>query len=393
MKRAFTFIYIALFCAILLVPGVMWISGIQETRKSFENRKLAKLPTFNIARLDPFPVQFDSCFNDHFPIRNSLIYSMNYVEARFYNKSPQPNLVLVGTDGWLYPGGDEFEFVIGQKGISDTMISLIIAELNSRYEECQKLGAEFRVVIVPAKSTLYPEHLPLHYQMGEWENPMQRILRRSTLECKAPILYLLDSLKKHKSEQELYLKTDTHWNDAGAYYGYRSIMNWIYPADAQKKLVPIDFSTCTVSTNLGNLSAMLGLGDYWRDSMRVVKFNQTDLNVYDRYPEDYPCDTVRFNYCWEYELAFQNTDTTLPGLLVIRDSFTNRMMRTMLASHFGRTTYIWDYWQHKLNKEIIQKEKPKVVLCIMNERFLLNFAKYPNNEETSGFNYATPKYW
>lgn len=392
MKRAFTIVYIVLFCIVLLIPAFMWLSGIKEGRKFFDNRKPAELPEFNINRLDPYPMKFDSFFNDHFPLRNTSIYSLNYMDAHYFGKSPKPDMVTVGTDGWLFPGGPELQFVLGQQPLSDTMVSMMIAELNERHEFCKANGAEFRLVVVPAKTTLYPEYLPMHYQLGNWISPMEVFMKRATKESKAPILYLLDSLVAQKATHQLYLKADTHWNDEGTYFGYRAIMNWMYPGDQRKKLYQTDFVPIDQWVQAGNFSDMLGMGDYWNDTIRTLAYPGSAV-VHPRDKENYPCDSSWFSYCVDYEIAWQNADTTLPGLLVIRDSFTNQMMQHLLGSHFGRSTFIWDYWQHKLNKEIFLKEKPKVVLCIMNERFLLNLAKYPNKEEKGGANFLRTKYW
>ena len=171
MKKAFSIVYLAVVCSILLTPFVLWITNTEDTRPFFENRARAEMPEFDPAHLDPFPLQFESHFNDYFPYRNSSIFWLNFAETRYFGKSPVATEVTIGEDGWLYPGTRLLPFCLGQEPLTDNMISLMIRELNTRAEICSSIGAEYRVVIVPAKSTLYPEHLPLAYQFTTWKNP------------------------------------------------------------------------------------------------------------------------------------------------------------------------------------------------------------------------------
>ena len=386
MKRLFTLLYILVFCAMLIVPQIMWTFGIKEGRSFMDNRKPAELPGFELTDLDSLPTKYTDFYNDHFPLRNSAIYALNYADARCFAKSPRPSEVTVGQDGWLYPGKVDLDFLTGAEPISDSTVTALIEELNERYEFCKANGAEYRLVVVPSKATLYPEHLPPTIHLDLENIPMSRLLTRSIKECKAPILYLLDSLKKHKAEKELFLRTDTHWNQYGSYFGYQALMKWIYPEISASAIHRLDTLAEQNRIVVGNLSKILGLGNYWNDTLPTIEFHNEGFV----HPTDwglYPCDSAWFSYCHEYSLTWQNQDSTLPGLLVIRDSFTNDLMKKLICSHFGRTTFIWDYWQHKLNKEIVQKEKPKVVIDIMSESYLLRIIEYPNRNEIGGANY------
>jgi len=382
MRKIFLQVYVAVFCCILLTPLAVVLSGKQDPLPFFEKRGLAECPELNVALLDPFPAKFERYFNDHFPYRNSSIQLLNYVDLRYFGKSPVPSEIIVGTDGWLFSGTKDMEFLLGQQPLTDSMITAMIAELNDRYEKCRSIGAEYRLVILPSKVSLYPEHLPLTYRFTKWQFPMEAFMKRCSAECKAPVLYLLDSLRAHKDEQELFYHYDSHWNDAGYYYGYRSIMSWVLTGSDRRQLLDVDLSKPKEALTLpGNYTEMLGMQADQHELFRVPDC-PGDSVVHDRAKEGYPC-RAGFGYCDQYELAYRNTDTTLPGLVVVHDSYTNSNMQRMIAAHFGRSTFIWDYWEHKLNKEILAKEKPDLVLCIMCENFLPNLLKFPNRSETT----------
>lgn len=392
MRNTASAIYIFLFFLILIVPLTMWLLDIKEPYGFFDNRRQASMPEIRIEKLDPVPMQLDSFVNDHFPLRNTSIHTLNYWDARLFGKSPKPDAVIVGVDGWLFGGLPEIEFVSGIKPTNDSLITLLIEELNSRYEFCKENGAEFRLVIIPSKSTLYSEYLPFHYRISQQTSVADRLLERSKNECKAPILYLRDSLMQHKSSHQLYLKSDTHWNDYGAYYGYCSLINWLKTNSECSGFKPVSSVSAGSRIAPGDLSSMLGLGKDWLDTIPLLKCAGKTI-VQSREKANYPCDSSWFSMCEFYELPYATADTSLPSVLVIRDSFANLLFQTLLASHFSRTTFIWDYWQHKLNKEIVLNEKPDVVLCVMNERFLMNPVKYPNSREPGGANFTPMQLW
>jgi hypothetical protein len=114
-----------------------------------------------------------------------------------------------------------------------------------------------------------------------------------------------------------------------------------------------------------NIVEMLGMSSIWKNTFVKLK-PRRPFPLKEGKRMNYPCPPA-FPYGWEYEIPFQNTDTLLPGLMVVRESFTNELFRNLLASHFGRTTYIWDAWEHRLNADIILQEKPKLVLCMIIE--------------------------
>lgn len=385
MKTFFTLLYITLVCCILLTPFVLCISGQEDPRPFFDNRQPAELPEFDIESLDPYPVAFESFFNDHFPYRNSTIHLLNRADLLHFNKSPVPNEVTVGTDGWLYPGKPDMEFLLGQDPLTDEMITAMIAELNDRYEQCKTIGVEYRLVVIPSKVTMYPEHLPLAYQFTQWNFPMDAFMERCVSECDVPVLYLKDSLMVHKKERDLFFRYDSHWTEAGSYFAYRAIMNW-YMGQENESLFTVDLDHPVDELMYsGNYASLLGMTGRWQDAFQTMEC-PGDSVVHQLTGKNYLCDSSWFSYCDQYEITYQNSDSTLPSLLVVRDSYSHPRFQKLLAAHFSRSTFIWDYWQHKLNKEIVCKEKPDVVLCIMCENFLPNLLKFRNRSETGGAN-------
>jgi alginate O-acetyltransferase complex protein AlgJ len=367
--------FIILFSLSLLVPSILHFSGWKEKTISVENKKMASLPVFRMASLDPFPEQYESYFNDHFPGRNSLIFGYTYFSARYLLKSPKPDVVLIGKEGWLYLTNNEQSVYTGSLSFSEAELKKSANEIEYRRMKCLELGSEYRIVIIPSKYTIYPEYLPPGISKCHTVNAVDQLLTYLKTHSAVHVLDLRPELQACKSYGPLYSKGDNHWNGLGVLCAYRALVKWL----AKDYVIPAplsfrDFSIRDTIMYGGNITRMIGMADIWKDHYsKVSPLRQLpEKNVASR---GYPC-PKDFAYCSEYEIQRKNTDTTLPGLFVIRDSFTNPLFRDLLASHFGHTTYIWDKWEHKLNFDLVKKEKPKVVLCMVIESMVDCFENY-----------------
>jgi alginate O-acetyltransferase complex protein AlgJ len=361
--------------SILFAPLIVNLIGITEKKQSSENRKLQELPEFDIKHLDPFPAKFENFFNDHFPFRNTLLSYLFNVQARYFLRSPHPEKVVLGSDEWMFSNNSDLNYVIGNEDFTNGQKDTIINELKRRNDTCKKLGIDYRIIVVPSKPAVYPEYLPYYYSRSK-KDPVTDLINEIKLNTGIPILYLKDFLIQKKASNKLFYKHDTHWNETGTFFGYEAAIYWL--KITYNKIQPISkdyFEMKRIIKNSGNLAEQVGLEGFYIDET-VGFIEKKKLAYRPRNKENYPVWSW-FGYPWEYERAYQNNDSTLPGLMIIRDSYTNDLLQKLMASHFGRTTVIWDYWQHKLNYHLIKAEKPKVVIDIINELFLKNYAIYP----------------
>jgi hypothetical protein len=371
------FCFLVFFCLGLLVPAALHFSGWIEKTISFENKQAAKLPEFKLSFLDPFPSAYESYFNDHFPARNSMVFQYNYVSARYLGKSPKPEMFSVGKSGWLYMANNEENIYTGNLRFSDSELKKSLREIEFRQKKCQELGAEYRIVIVPSKFSVYPEYLPEGLSKYPGSNAVDQLMTYLRDHSTVRVLDLRPELRACKTYGQLYTKGDNHWNGLGVFCAYRALVKWL--AVDYKIPPPLNFNEVSVYDTLiygGNIIRMLGMGAVWKDLYTKVRPLKPlpQINVA---AKGYPCPTA-FGYCSEYEVQRKNRDTTLPAVFVVRESFTNPFFRDLLSAHFGRSTYIWDKWEHRLNLDLVRKEKPKIVLCIVIESMIDCFESYPD---------------
>jgi hypothetical protein len=72
---------------------------------------------------------------------------------------------------------------------------------------------------------------------------------------------------------------------------------------------------------------------------------------------------------------FVNEDQSLPKAIIFRDS-TSDFMVDLLAEHFSSSLFIWH--QGLVYEDIIEREKPDIVLHIIAERFLPQYETVPS---------------
>jgi hypothetical protein len=139
--------------------------------------------------------------------------------------------VIVGTEGWLYYEGSLNDYVgvdiVTSEELNDTSRKLTDRELANvahniflfqSYVESQ--GAQFLFTVAPNKNTLYPEYMPSWYLPSVEPTNLERLV--PFLEAYGVnYLDLTEVLKG--SENPLYLKRDTHWNNKAAYYVYEAV--------------------------------------------------------------------------------------------------------------------------------------------------------------------------
>ena len=86
-------------------------------------------------------------------------------------------------------------------------------------------NVDFLFTVAPNKNTLYPENMPGYYSKKESEERNLEKLTSMISESSLKYCDLLNVLSQ--SEEVLYHKQDSHWNNKGALIAYNSILSSI----------------------------------------------------------------------------------------------------------------------------------------------------------------------
>ncbi|MFH0785734.1 MAG: hypothetical protein V2B20_27820, partial [Pseudomonadota bacterium] len=196
-----------------------------------EKRQLAKFPKFTWTKssLEEWPKLLNEYLNDHFFHREDLVLLNSLPRVKFLHRSTT-FLVLVGEAGWYFLTGDwALHDYLGKSDKTDAETTDAWEKLIAlRQQRLQELGGNYLVAVAPNKESVYPEFLPERIRSRAGTTMLEAFKARMGSSAMADhFLDLGEALVKAKANGRTYFKTDTHWNERGAYFAYRAIIERI----------------------------------------------------------------------------------------------------------------------------------------------------------------------
>jgi alginate O-acetyltransferase complex protein AlgJ len=197
----------------------------------------------------PFPKKFnpgafrdfDEWFADRVGLRYPLIYAGTGLHIGLLRR-PLDRHIFFGRDGWMF-WTDDGETIPATMADSRSRLRFSQPELGrvdaniravrDRFEQC---GIPVFVNVVPNKQTIYGKYL----FSGDVAAPVTRfdaLLRELSGPARSVMIDSRPMMRDAAAAHDpilLYPKTETHWNELGAFYGYRAIMT------ALARSIPID---------------------------------------------------------------------------------------------------------------------------------------------------------
>lgn len=359
------------FVALLILPAIDQRLNITNQPPSSENRPLADEPQFELRQLSNYPEAFENYYNDHFRYRARIVKNYNKLCMGTFNRSPIPDKVIVGKNGWLFMGGDDASIFVGNNLFADEELKRIADEFEYRKKYLANRNCKLYVAFVPSKGRVYDEYMPDYIIRTDtlcYSYQLYQYLKKNT---SVNAIDLYPVLRKEKKNRRIYFKTDNHWNDIGAYVASQAIIREMkkdFPMLPELPFENIKIDSA-LSSSGGIVSAMLAIADevkemeYWIYPVNGWKAIDGKKHPYIK-PESY-----HFNM--EYEHVKAQANSMLPKILVIRDSFGSAFINPFSES-FSKAVYILDNWKYKLNEDIANEEKPDIMLFLIYEPLVKN---------------------
>lgn len=369
--------------------------------QSFENKGAVEAPVFRPDLLDPFPREAEAWFNDRFPWKGLFQRFNAQLQSLTNRRSPLPDLVVVGKDGWLFKGGLQLDLYRGKRRFSPEELRQVTTELITRRDSVRAAGGHYYLAIAPLKHHIYTQFLPDHVRPLNQEYAVRQLynaLRDTDLrfiDLHTPLQnYAAQHPPRHlrprptgptgtgrPSEMpgyhDLYFRTDHHWTVKAGLLATQVILDTLI-ADGLP-LQPIDTSTYNVKSRL--VSGMT--------LARIIGADQNDQDLshtlhHDWKTKDIPRPELpvpdRFPYKTSYVLQRLQTDpaarTRLPSLFVNRESFGENLVLP-ISEHFSSSFFLFDEWKHNLNLKDYQREGGDVYLQLIWEGFIFNLLEVP----------------
>jgi hypothetical protein len=366
LKPMVSGVLVFIFTAIIYFPLFNRVFPLSGQSHLLEKRKMAGKPELRWDGMFQYLNDYTPYYNDHFTFRGDLILVNNLVKVKFFRVSPTPK-VLIGKNGWLFydkPGNrpGTVNYYRSYTPFSVRELEQWKNLLGQRHQWLAARGIHYLFIIVPNKNTIYPEFMPDHIRRVNKKSRMDQLVEYLENQSTVPLLDIRQALKDAKIKYPVYSKTDSHWNDYGAYIAHREIFKYISRYFKEAEPLPLSrFNIKTVNHMGGDLATMLSLHEeILREN--IIRMDPSPPFTFKESPRENISRFVRQGYT-------QCQTALLPNILMVHDSCYHRL-RPFLSEKFSRVLYIWD-WDFNFYPEIIEGEKPKLVIDEMAERFLM----------------------
>lgn len=305
-------LYAAAFIGICLAPAALM--PVVRNSESKEKRALAPAPKLKTeeGKLNfDFFDDFSKYFSEHFAFRQELVTADGRLKSAVLGTSPNSD-VIVGKDGWLYYGPTKNDF-LNINCLSDRGINNIVNNVRMMDDICQSSGCQFIFTVAPNKNTVYPEHMPFNYKPSDNKNNYSRLAEK--LSGESFWCDMKETILSADASIPLYHKTDTHWNNMGAYVGHAKLMEM-----QGRSSCPAGTHWFTRDDRLGDLAAMIYPAE-----------DAKDTQVYNDYEFTY---TYRGRFKALDDITI-NTDCADGSgkLLMYRDSYGEAILPYMAESY------------------------------------------------------------
>jgi hypothetical protein len=355
---------VAAFFVLIWIPLIGSLGARDAVISETEQRVLAPLPRPGVepGSWQALPAAMEAWYDDRMGLRDALIRAHGYLEVRWLGVSSSDRLV-VGRRGWLFLG--DSAPVAQYRGTARFTQGELHRWRQVLVQWRDWLAGQdiaFLVVFVPNKHSLYPEFMPASLPRVSDESQLSQLVRFLEDTSDLPVLDLRGPLEAAKARARIYHKTDTHWNDRGAYAAYRAILGALaeqLPRLAEDAPVPVRLEEFD-GPGMG-LARMVGLDEVIGEHYVFLHPTRPRAAIEPEQRALFEDRTRR-----QLPLEMGTGDPELPRALMVRDSFANALI-PYLSESFERILYVWE---RSIDPALVERERPDVVIFEMVERFI-----------------------
>ncbi|MBT8262170.1 MAG: hypothetical protein KJO05_05060 [Bacteroidia bacterium] len=300
----------------------------------------------------------DGYFLETYPLKDISFTSYRDIQREVFGADPIPKKVVEGREGWMFLGNSYSEVItesIGLELFPPGYLKHIKKTVSDREKWLASKNVAYYMAIAPNKHSVYGEYLPIKY--------------RDTISKKKQLLELLSDdhriidmakdFSEYKKGDKLFYKTNTHWTDIGAYWGYYNLMLEIKKGFPEVQILPISAVEREVkTTNSEDLTRMLRI-EVGEEVIQLVNNNKQSIGLEKQLPvpDYYKSNPSTYEYRYK-------SDVNDLKVLMLGDSFSTAL-RQFLRESFGEIVILRSY---TLSESIIEKEAPDILIHQFVER-------------------------
>ena len=232
---------LVLLLALLAPASARWVWGA-TSGVELENRnpRPTPRPPANVGDLARFTGDFEDWWADHAGLRRPLLRARSALYWFVLGASPNP-AVLRGQGDWIF---------LAREGAVDSALGLVpmdereLAEwqidIAARRDLAARTGATYRMVLVPGKSSIYPDLLPswLEARGPSWLRRFVDSMVAADLPVSEQMDVLLEEQRRDAGDDLAYYPLGTHWTPRAAAHAAIALHRELAPQFPG--LVPVD---------------------------------------------------------------------------------------------------------------------------------------------------------
>jgi hypothetical protein len=208
-------LFLLTFLLLLLLPALQQAFGFIRVDKVNEHREKVAWPAGNLlagpVTDKGYTTKVEAYFADNFPLRDLLLRVHGQLEYSLLGVARE---VIVGRDGWLSDKKILAEHLHQLDQVDEVQIQAGVLQLKRLQYWLEQRGVRFLMVVVPVKPTVYPEQYPAKYKRRTERLGLEKFQEALALNT-IPFVDVHREMKKHKGGENLYYRTDMHWNSVG----------------------------------------------------------------------------------------------------------------------------------------------------------------------------------
>lgn len=324
-----------------------------------ENRYYANPPViydengFNTS----FNSEFDSFISDNVRGRSLLVILNSRLQYLLFGRLTNSS-IKANDEGEIFDStSDHISSFQVSNPYTDDETAHYASSLQKLSDHLGEMGIDFYYMQTYTKETIYPEKYFKGINRFSTETNALKVGKEIQTATDVKMIPIYDLMIAHKDEDIYYKITDTiHWNQAGAYIGYRSIMDTMTKDHPSlNSLNEDDYEIGTLESTLNTFGLHYPIPEVEptytiADPKAVEKTDELD--------EDFIAKLTYKEHTHYYTNDSCGNDLKI---LLINDSFIRMFLKDDIAESFSETLSIhWDNLQ-KLD-EVLDYYHPDIVL-------------------------------
>jgi alginate O-acetyltransferase complex protein AlgJ len=279
-------------------------------------------------------------------------------------------MVHQGQDGWLFlTGGSNFVIDLYQReggSLPDRALTRWRDAINERKTRCDTLGIAFAHLLIPEKMTVYGHRLASPIIDADLAPAIRLAQALNGYPGAKAYIDLVEPMRAHRDQMDLYWRTDTHWTPAGCRLAYEALCDRLQlsrPADLEDRGIREE-------SRLMDLGAKLD-PPVWENISEVHWLKQASRiseNGIARLLED-PSHGGMIHV--GSRATFRNPQAPNKGrLMLFGDSFSGINAHALTALLAETVEHVDFVWASGVDWRLVQREKPDFLVTQMAERYM-----------------------